>query len=1115
MRCPSCGRDVSDESFCEWCGKPLKVETSAPIELKSVPPSASKPLSPLPSSEAPAAVPATPTAAANKKPDNASSPPRWHGIVWAALAVVLYLAIADAAVETFLRDSPLRWWIAGAAALYLALCVAVWRLMPKLWRRLNWASQAALSLLVLLALISATAWMPGGLEQGLNLFGQPTSIVLALVSAVVVALSGIFLARLHFVPLAGKIVAGLLAAYGVAAFLLAVNAGTPYSSLFHGASQWTRLPFWLQGATVGALFLVPLALLLEIVTGLRQITRDKMSDFAFRVVALAMSLVITAAAIRMPADAAMGSVAGYDSDVIEPPPWLSTSSNEKLPEGEAGYKQVSEKLNRMYAALDVVNSKIDRSLFEIDALADRLGSDPATIFHFVRDEIRYEPYVGVLRGPLGTLLCRAGNSLDRSLLLAALLQKAGLTAQIASGNLNSQQAQTLVNRLFEPVKPVPQAVPSIAELAPEISRAMGVDQAKLLQLSDQMQEYGQKQKKQLMDYVDSESKYLSDLLSKAGVDAGVITPNDQLIAEASQHYWVQYQNSNGQWIDLDSSFTDAEPGKTNAQATNTFAPDSVPEELYHHLRVTLTLRVAQVNDGNDGETADTVLLDQELRVAEQQGKDIIVANVPDPMPDFMKGTGSLDDALANIRGYQAVLQVGDKPTAGKHFDLDGKVSQRLSGAPEAEVANNAGGIGGAFGGLGGSAGNALGGAQQMSTTRIVGEWAEYKLSSPAAAGGSPEIHSFHRDIVAPSVVQSWSPSNPDNPQTTLAKLGNDALRQRLFWSAELLPVTGAIAVDYSGYLAVRSLSENRASVDMLAKRASGLSDASGRASPSNRPPVTNLLLAEGATQLTTHLVRTQFPILKSYFGRPGLVAYETATDETSSGAYLKQGYDITTFCPRIVGSAASSSGKLLQDSSSLHILKGVLATRLEWALMASASEGGATGPPSFNATRIFAAAKEHGIPAVVLRPGTDGLKRLAGTSVPESVKAELSETLRAGDDVVIPARPVLLDGRQQVAWWRFEPASGQIVGVMPGERGQGMVEYQEFTIVALTSAVCFNDYRLAADKGASEFAKLVGCTTTAAVLGGLGLGGFFEGGEPYEIIAMFITVIGWEAMPTK
>ena len=425
---------------------------------------------------------------------------RWRQLGWAAVAVLLYLSVADAAVETFLSQSPQRWWVVGAAVLYLALCVAVWRLMPKLWRRLSWANQAGFSLIVLLALMTVTAWMPGGLEQGLNLFRQPTSIVLAVVSAVMVALSGIFLARLRFIPLAGKIVAGVLAAYGVMAFLLAVNAGTPYPALFHGGSQWTRLPSWLQGATVSCLFLVPLALLLEIATALRQITRNRISDFAFKVIALGMSLIITVAAVRTADD----DSAGYGT-----PTWVP-DRHQKLLQGEAGYKLVSEKLNRMHTALDVVGSKMDRSLFEIDALGARLGSDPAAIFHFVRDEIRFEPYTGVLRGALGTLICRAGNSLDRSLLLAALLEKAGFTTQIASGQLTAEQARILVNRLFEPVKPVPNAVPSLADLAPEVSRAMGVDQAKLLQIADQAQGYGEKQKKKLVNYVVSETSFLSN-----------------------------------------------------------------------------------------------------------------------------------------------------------------------------------------------------------------------------------------------------------------------------------------------------------------------------------------------------------------------------------------------------------------------------------------------------------------------------------------------------------------------------------------------------------------------------------------------------------------------------
>jgi transglutaminase-like putative cysteine protease len=1060
MRCPSCGRETSGEAFCEWCGKALKIARPAPIERKSTPQSDSK----LGSSTA---VDHTKPVAGGGDQRDSSNHMRLPRVAWAVLAIALYLVIADAAVETFLRDSPLRWWVAGTSVGYFGLCAVVWRLMPKLWRRLDWASQAALSLIVLLALMSATAWMPGGLEQGLNLLGQPTSIVLAAFSAVVVALSGILLVRLQFIPLAGKVVAGLLALYGVLAFVFAIGATTPYASLFHGQSQWTRLPFWLQGAVVGGLFVVPLALLLEIVTGLSRLTRSRISGFAFKVLALAMSLVITLSAVHTPEV--------YDADAIEPPPWLSKTSDEKLPQGEAGYKVVSERLKRIYAALDVVNSKIDRSLFEIDALADRLGSDPATIFHFVRDEIRYEPYVGVLRGPLGTLLCRAGNSLDRSLLLAALLQKAGLTTQIASGTVNSQQAQTLVNRLFEPVRPVPQAVPSIAALAPEVSKAMGVDQAKLLQLSDQMQQYGQKQNKQLMDYVDSESAYLSDLLSKAGVDAGVVTPNDQLVAEATQHYWVQYQNASGQWIDLDSAFTDAEPGKANTQVTNTFAPDAVPEELYHHLRVTLTLRVAQVNDGQDGQTTDTVLLDQELRVAEQQGKDIIVANVPDPMPDFMKAAGTLGDALAATKGFQTVFQAGDKATTGKYFDLNGRTFDQLPTA-EGAVVNNASPIGGAFGGLTGNAGGALGGAQQMSTTRIVGQWVEYQLSSPVSSGGSPSVRNFHRDIIAPSVVEGWSASDPDNPHVTRTKLEKHILRSRLFWSAELLPVTGSITVDYPGYLTLKSFSESRAAVDALAKTEFGGSGSGNPASTSSRPPVTNLLLAEGATQLANNLVRARFPILKSYFGQSGLVAYERATGGTSDRLYSQQGYDIVAFSRRIVGNEARTTGEASRNASRLHILTGVIATRLEWALIAK-EFGGTTGTPSFNATRVFAAAKEGGVSEVVLKPGTDGLKKLTSISVPESVKAELSATLATGNDVVVPVRPVLLDRRQQVAWWRLEPASGQVIGVMPGGRGQDMTEYMQQLWSVISGVMCLADAKRGS--GAQGAAILVFCLASA------------------------------------
>jgi hypothetical protein len=69
----------------------------------------------------------------------------------------------------------------------------------------------------------------------------------------------------------------------------------------------------------------------------------------------------------------------------------------------------------------------------IDAKARELDDDPIRIYEWVRNEIRYEPYLGVRKGAVGTLSEGSGNDADQAALLIALLRAANVPARYVHG----------------------------------------------------------------------------------------------------------------------------------------------------------------------------------------------------------------------------------------------------------------------------------------------------------------------------------------------------------------------------------------------------------------------------------------------------------------------------------------------------------------------------------------------------------------------------------------------------------------------------------------------------------------------------------------------------------
>ena len=93
--------------------------------------------------------------------------------------------------------------------------------------------------------------------------------------------------------------------------------------------------------------------------------------------------------------------------------------------------------------------------WSLAALTDSLAGDPAKAFPFVRDSIGSDGYRGSLRGAEGTLAARAGNSVDRAILLKTLLDSMSLTSRYATGKLDDPAVASVAATIFtSPVTPL-------------------------------------------------------------------------------------------------------------------------------------------------------------------------------------------------------------------------------------------------------------------------------------------------------------------------------------------------------------------------------------------------------------------------------------------------------------------------------------------------------------------------------------------------------------------------------------------------------------------------------------------------------------------------------------
>ena len=191
---------------------------------------------------------------------------RWMGLLLARL--LMDAALIDAGIETWLSGSPARLWVAAPIALYVVF--SLWALQQG--ARLaapGIVTQTPAAFYLLLGILVGLTQYPADMGIGVVMLKQSMPVILTSTALLVTVLATFRMATPRGLAVWIRLITLAIGAYAAAGFALGLMRGTPLPDLLRGHSEWQRVPYWLQGAFLGAAVLTPLAFARELIVSMR------------------------------------------------------------------------------------------------------------------------------------------------------------------------------------------------------------------------------------------------------------------------------------------------------------------------------------------------------------------------------------------------------------------------------------------------------------------------------------------------------------------------------------------------------------------------------------------------------------------------------------------------------------------------------------------------------------------------------------------------------------------------------------------------------------------------------------------------------------------------------
>jgi hypothetical protein len=622
-------------------------------------------------------------------------------------------------------------------------------------------------------------------------------------------------------------------------------------------------------------------------------------------------------------------------------------------------------------------------------VAGLLGPDPKMHLRWVRERSVWVPYRGALRGAAGVLMDGQGNSLDRALLLATLLGRAGHTTRLAHGELSAEQAIRLLPALVDRRRRIAEGSRRVAPPGAwrgevtQFTQAYDLDAASLTKTIGRRMDEVVRMHGTLETRTEEQTKRLSAALGARG-DAGGREQTRRALADLRDHWWVQWQTPEG-WADLDLLGDSQGRALVPAAGTVVQALDSA---LYHRVVVRLvTERLA------DGRLHETKALERGFRPMDVLGRSIMLQILPESWQPGL--FDHVNDPAAGLRSmaleqetWYATLSLDKEAVAEAVLRRTGKADPPAGG--------------GVFGGLGQGIAGAL--ETRKPTGELSAVWIEYEVHRP---GSSPLVVRRQLfDLVGPAARASTAP---------IALELDEARRLErslaLFRTTDILPIAGSIAPEYVTHLAAAATLANADLLRMAAPPPGSSSSA-----------LLELLNERGAVPPSPlyALAAVRLPADFGgdvYLDQPNILSQHEHLAVRDGEIVRLQATDIV----------ANDVGVALDARNPMQARRrqGVRDTNAE------ALVHGRTVPAS-SVAETYAA---PGRWVAVTSPDDRFLETL-----PPDTRQRMRDDLAAGYAILAPADAARATAPEATGWWRTDPRTGHTLGVSGTGWGQSAVE---------------------------------------------------------------------------